>query len=87
MEDNLEYIRQLFQVVSNDSILIINSQDKLRRLYCPFRALVVIPVGQLYEGQRVLVESVKMTLKLEDVFIVEGKAYYLYYFRIMLEDP
>jgi len=84
--DNREYIRELFRMVSTESILVIDHQGKLRRIYCPFRAIVVIPVGVHDKGMVVLVEAIKMTEDLRDVFIVEGKAYYLVHFNIMLDD-
>jgi hypothetical protein len=84
--NNHEYIRELFRVVSIDSILVINRQGKLRRIHCPFRAVVVIPVGEFVTGKTVLVEAVKMTLDLQDVFVVKGKAYFLIHFKIMLDE-
>ena len=44
----------------------------------------MIPVDELYSGNVVTVDAVKITLKLKDVFIIEGKAYYFFYFRILL---
>ncbi len=80
---NHDYIRELFRLVSTESILVIDRQGKLRRIYCPFRAIVVIPVGEFVTGKTVLVEAVKMTLELREVFIVDGTAYYLFHFRIL----
>jgi len=82
--DNREYIRELFKVVSIDSILVVNRKGRLRRIYCPFRVIVVVPVGKLEEGMIVLVEAIKMTEDLRNVFVVEGKAYYLVHFQILL---
>lgn len=83
--DSREYIRELFRVVSIDSILVIDLRGKLHRIHCPFRAIVVIPVGVYDTGVVVLVEAVKMTEDLKDVYIVEGKAYYLVYFQVLLD--
>lgn len=82
-KNNREYIQELFRVVSIDSILVIDRNGKLKRIHCPFRATVVIPVGDFVTGKTVLVEAVKMTLELREVFIVDGTAYYLYHFRIL----
>lgn len=46
--------------------------------------MVIQPVGNLRSGDIVSVEAIKITLELKDVFIVEGKAYYLVNFRILL---
>ena len=84
--DNREYIRELFRVVSINSILIIDRYGLLRRIYCPFRAIIVIPVGVFKTGMIVLVDAVKMTEDLQDVFVVEGKAHYLVHFQILLDE-
>lgn len=85
--DNRKYIHELFTVVGIDSILVIDKSGRLRRIHCPFRAIVVFPVSILEKGEIVLVDAVKMTEDLRDVFVIGGKAYYLLYFHIMLEDP
>ena len=85
-KNNREYIQELFRVVSIDSILVIDRNGTLKRIHCPFRAIVVIPVGEFVDGSIVLVEAVKMTLDLQDVFVVEGKAYFLIHFKIMLDE-
>ena len=72
-------------MVSIDSILVIDRTGKLRRIHCPFRAIVIIQVGVYDKGVVVLVEAVKMTQDLQDVFIVAGKAYFLVYFRVLLD--
>lgn len=83
--DNRRYIVELFKIVSTDSILVIDKHGKLHRIYCPFRVIVAIPVGEYKPGMIVFVEAVKMTGDLKDVFIIGGKAYYLVYFRIIID--
>jgi len=81
--DNHQYIKELFKVVSIDSILVINREGQLKRIYCPFPIEVIIPVGKYKLGMVIFAEAVKMTPDLKDVFIIEGKAYYPFYFKIL----
>jgi hypothetical protein len=45
--------------------------------------MVIIPVGNLEKGAARLVEAVKVTLELKDVYVIEGKAYYIIHFKIL----
>jgi len=83
MDKNEKYIRELFKLVGTDSILIIDRQGKLARLYCPFEVIVTEILPDLRVGDIVWVEAVKMTVTLKDVYIIRGKAYYVWNFRIM----
>ena len=78
-----KYILELFKIVGTDSILVITSEGKLIRLYCPFRVICRVNVPPLNIDEEYLVQAVKMTLQLEEVFIIDGKAYYFRYFTIM----
>jgi predicted glycosyltransferase len=78
-----KYIIELFKIVSTDSILIINSAGKIQRLYCPFRVISKVNLPPLARNQQYDVQAVKMTLKLEEVFIIDGNAYFVGYFSIV----
>lgn len=77
------YILELFKIVSTDSILVLTSDKKLIRLYCPFQVICKVNVPPLEKNGEYFVQAVKMTLQLEDVFIIEGKAYFYWYFTIV----
>ena len=79
-----EYILVLFKIVSTTSILVIDRNGILKRLHCPFKvvALVEIP-PQIIAGVSYLVDAVKMTLELKEVYIIKGKGYYIWCFKIM----
>lgn len=81
-EKNREYILELFKIVTTNSILVVNYKGKVRRLYCPFMVICKVDVPPLQKGNEYAVDAVKMTLKLEEVFIIEGRAYYFWYFEI-----
>jgi hypothetical protein len=77
-----KYITELFKIVDTKSILVVMHTGKLKRLYCPFYVICMVDVPPLQNGEKYAVEAVKMTLKLEDVFIINGRAYYVWYFWI-----
>jgi hypothetical protein len=82
-DETRQYILDLFAVVSTDSILIITPEGQLKRLNCPFNVVCRVDVSLLRKGQEYAVNVVKMTLKLEDVFIIKGKAYLIWCFAIV----
>jgi len=82
MFNNEEYLTELLFHVKSNSILIINSKGKLQRLYCPFHVIVIRKVPNLDLGDIAKVESIKITLKLEEVYIIEDEAYFVWNFKI-----
>ena len=83
MDKNEQYIKEIFKYVTTESILVINKNGKLARLYCPFNVVVIGLLPDLKVGDIVWVEAVKMTVTLKDVYIIRGKAYYVWNFKIM----
>ena len=77
------YIKELFKYVKTDSILIINDVGHLERLCCPFKVLVIVDVHPLKKGQEKAVIAVKVAENLVDVYVIEGKAFYYYNFKIL----
>jgi hypothetical protein len=84
MENSKEYITELMKYCDPISILVIGFGGQLIRLYCPFTVIVIYPVGELEKGDAYLVDAVKVTLELRDVYIIENKAYYIIHFRIII---
>jgi hypothetical protein len=83
-ERNREYIIELFKIVSSTSILVVDHRGNLKRLQCSFRVVAIVELPpQITVGAFYMVEAVKMTLNdLKEVFIIESKGYYYWYFRI-----
>ena len=79
-----KYIAELFKIVNTSSILVVLYDGKVKRLHCPFWVICKVDVPPLEVGNKYQVEAVKMTLKLQDVFIIEGKAYFVWYFTIIV---
>ncbi len=84
MEYSKDYISELMKFCDPFSLLVIGFEGQLLRIYCPFPVQVLSPIGQLITGDVHMVDSVKITLELKDVYIIEGRAYYLHYFKILL---
>ena len=85
MTDNekKKYIEEVFKYCKTDSILVIDKTGQLQGLQCPFEAIVIQNVGELYRGLICLVSAVKIDLTLIDVYIIRDKAYYFFNFRVL----
>ncbi len=82
-ERNRQYILELFKIVSPTSILVVDKNGKVKRLHCPFRVLSIVDIPpDISTGKFYMVDYVKMTLELKEVFVIGGKGYYISYFRI-----
>ena len=82
--DKKKYIRELFEVVSTQDILIVNKDNQLIRLNVPFTVLVVRQVPGLRKGDVGSVTAIRMDVKLLDIYVVNGKPYYCYNFILHL---
>jgi hypothetical protein len=83
-ERNRQYILELFKIVSPTSILVVDQYGKMKRLHCPFRVLAIVDIPpDITEGEFYMEDFVKMTLELKEVFIIRGKGYFIWYFRIV----
>ena len=82
---NKQDLAEQLKYSSSEWIYIVTWNNLLKQLFTPFRVLLLKPVGPLTKGQVVWVEEVKITSNLTTVFIVEGNAYYYYYFDILID--
>jgi len=82
---NQKELAELLKYASPYSILVINYQNKIMELKCPFRVVVKNDVGILIKSKIELVELVKISKNLKTVFIVKGKAYYYHHFYILID--
>ena len=81
-----EYLKELLKWVSSDSLLVLDKSGRLRRIYCPFRVICLVDFPDITRGENVSVDAIKMTVEVREVFIVRGIAYYIIYFKILLES-
>lgn len=84
MEDN--ELANILKYCSSKELYIVTYYNRLKILYCPFKAKVLTNVGMLRKGQLVLVSEVKVTIELKTIFIINENAYYYHSFEIIIED-
>lgn len=82
---NKNELAELLKYASPYSILVVNYQNKIIELKCPFRVVVKNDIGVLIKSKIELVELVKISKNLKTVFIVNGKAYYYHHFNILTD--
>jgi len=80
-----KYLRELLKWVSSDSLLVIDEKGLLRRIYCPFKVICLVTFPQIKQGEKVNVDAVKLTMEVREIYIIKGTAYYIIYFKIILE--
>lgn len=66
------------------SILVVSWENRLMKIYCPFRVNLICDVGELLKGDKASVSSVMLSSNLKTVFVIEDKAYYYFYFDILI---
>jgi hypothetical protein len=80
-----EILKELLKWVSSDSLLVIDKSGKLRRVYVPFWVISLVDFPDITKGEKVSVDAIKLTIEVKEVFIIKGTAYYIIYFKIILE--
>lgn len=68
----------------NDSLLVINGNGKIRRLYTPFRVLAINSFHSVKKGSWVYVEKIGVNEKHQLTFEVDGEGYLHDLFRIYI---
>jgi hypothetical protein len=82
---NKEELYDTLKHSSSDWLYVITWNNMLKQLLCPFKVIVLSPVGLLRKGQLVMVKQVMVTMDLKTVFIIDGSAYYYYHFNILID--
>lgn len=80
---NDKELAEILKYSSPKELYIVAWNNLLKMLFCPFKVIVLKPVGSLKVGSVVWVEEVKVTKDLVTVFIINGEAYYYYHFDII----
>ena len=82
---NINELAEELKYFSSDSVYVVTWNNLLKQVCTPFKILVTSSVGQLFVGDVVWVQKVKITYQLKTVFIVEGQAYYHYHFGFIID--
>lgn len=75
---------ELLKYSSPYSILVVTYRNDLVELFCPFTVYVKQDIGELIKEDYVSVSLVKLSTNLKTVFVIEDKAYYYFYFNIII---
>jgi hypothetical protein len=57
------------------SIVLVNHNGKIRRLYAPFKVLCIHPIGHLKVGTWVYVDEIEQAANDELIYLIQGKNY------------
>lgn len=80
---NKKEIAQILKFSSPNVLYVVDENNQLLKLECPFKVLVLVSVGELKKGVIESVSQVKVTNKLITVFCVKEKLYWCCYFEII----
>lgn len=76
-------IATILKHCSPNSLLIINEDNRLQEIFCPFKVLVLVDIGKLKQYETVSVDEIKVTRELITIFLIKENHYYYYYFEIL----
>jgi len=83
---NEKELLDLLKFSNPKELWIITYNNLLKRLFCPFKVLVLTDTGFLKKGQVVWVDAIKITRELKTVYIIKDTAFYYHYFDIIVDD-
>ncbi|MDP4223023.1 MAG: hypothetical protein Q8868_06900 [Bacteroidota bacterium] len=80
--DNERMLEEIRRYTDPYSILGMAGR-RLIRIRCPFRVRVLVDVGPWQTGDIVSLERIMVTRDLKMVYIINGRGYHFYLFRIL----
>lgn len=82
---NKKQLVELLKYSHPNKLYVIDWENSLVLLVCPFKAKVKSDIGDLKAKEIVYVDEIKVTLELITVFVVKNEAYYYYHFEILVD--
>lgn len=80
---NDKELAELLKYISPFEIYIVNRENELECLKCPFKVKIKYNIGVLVKDEIVLVDKVKITKDLISVYVIRNQSYYCYHFVII----
>ena len=77
-------LAEVLKYTSQNIIYIVTWNNVLKKVFCPFKVMVLQDIGDLKKGDVVLVEAVKVDLSLKTIFMIDNQAYYYHNFHIII---
>ncbi|MDP2384822.1 MAG: hypothetical protein Q8M29_00490 [Bacteroidota bacterium] len=68
--------------VNPESILVVTNKGVLKRLRCPFKAILIDECPPLFIYTEYKIQAVLMSGEGLMLFVIEGNKYYYFYFEI-----
>lgn len=67
-----------------DSLLVINQNGKIRRIYTPFKVLAITSVGSITKNTWVFVQKIALNEKQQLLYVINDEQYLYESFRIYI---
>lgn len=80
---NDKELAEFLKYISPFEIYVVNRENELECLKCPFKVRVKYNIGVLVKDEIVLVDKVKITKDLISVYVIRNQSYYCYHFVII----
>jgi hypothetical protein len=80
---NDKELAEFLKYISPFEIYVVNRENELECLKCPFKVRVKYNIGVLVKDEIVLVDKVKITKDLISVYVIRNQSYYCYHFIII----
>lgn len=77
-------LADVLKYTSPNIIYVVTWNNVLKKVFCPFKVIVLGDIGDLRKGDVVLVEAVKVDLSLKTIFMIDNQAYYYHNFHIII---
>ena len=81
-EDKIYY--EYFEYVSPFNVLIVSNDGEIVNVLCPFKAMSKVAFPEIKRKELIWVQKVQIAQDRKDVFIINGNAYHVEYFRVIL---
>ena len=78
-------LQEILKYSNPKELYIVTWNNLLKRLFCPFRVVVLEDVGSLKKDETYDVEGVMVTSELKTVYLVKGRYFYYYHFDILID--
>lgn len=82
---NKKQLQEILKYSNPKELYIVTWNNLLKRLFCPFRVVVLEGVGKLKKDEIHDVEGVMVTMELKTVYLIKGSYFYYYHFDILID--
>lgn len=82
---NERQLQEFLKYSNSRELYVVTWNNLLKKLFCPFKVVVIHDIGELKKGKAVMVEEVKITMELKTVYLIKNKYYYHNHFNILID--